>query len=67
MTMYLAAGTQSASGRLNYLYVMKMSDLQEMEEEQGGLCFSEISISIHCFCFLLYQSVKWCILQNMFR
>ena len=51
MTMYLAAGTQSASGRQNYLIVMKMSDLQEMEEEQGRLFFSEISIQCFVFSF----------------
>ncbi|XP_028409160.1 glutamate-rich WD repeat-containing protein 1-like [Dendronephthya gigantea] len=35
MTMYLAAGTQSESSKQNYLIVLKMSDLQEMEEEQS--------------------------------
>ncbi|CAB4001672.1 glutamate-rich WD repeat-containing 1-like [Paramuricea clavata] len=35
MTMYLATGTQSASGKQNFLIVMKMSELQEMEEEHS--------------------------------
>jgi hypothetical protein len=35
--MFLAAGTQSASGKQNFLIVMKMSDLQEMEEEHSKI------------------------------
>jgi hypothetical protein len=35
--MFLAAGTQSASGKQNFLIVMKMSDLQEMEEEHSNI------------------------------
>ena len=40
MTMFLAAGTQSASGKQNFLIVMKMSDLQEMEEEHSNVIMS---------------------------
>ena len=40
MTMFLATGTQSASGKQNFLIVMKMSDLQEMEEEHSNVIMS---------------------------
>ena len=33
MTMYIAAGTQSAHGKQNHLIIMKMSNLQEMDDE----------------------------------
>ena len=33
MTMYIAAGTQSAHGKQNHLIIMKMSDIQEMDDE----------------------------------
>ncbi|XP_046845685.1 glutamate-rich WD repeat-containing protein 1-like [Xenia sp. Carnegie-2017] len=35
MAMYLVAGTQSANGKQNFVNVMKMSELQEMEEERS--------------------------------
>ena len=33
MTIYIAAGTQSAHGKQNHLIIMKMSDIQEMDDE----------------------------------
>ena len=59
MTMYLAAGTQSASSKQNFLIVLKMSDLQEMEEEQSNnswylLLGFESTLSIMCSFFSIF-------------
>lgn len=54
MAMYLVAGTQSANGKQNFVNVMKMSELQEMEEERSTHVY-QFSL-LHLLCL---NQVQW--------